>query len=115
MIVLEGEYTLGPSVLPEDINSDDLGRTFDQIYEADSTELFPKIALQVMQHPPFGTQLLHADTTRVSVHGNYEHVEGTPAIQITWGHTKDNRPDLIQFVLSTITNQHWIPLFAKIY
>ena len=109
------ERLLGPGVLPEDLNDDVLGRTLDRIYEADSTELFLKIALQVMQHLPFGTQLLHADTTSVSVHGNYEHIDGTPAIQITYGHTKDNRPDLKQFVLSTITNQHGIPLFAKTY
>ncbi len=36
-------------------------------------------------------------------------------LQITYGHNKDNRPDLKQFVLSTITNQHGIPLFVKTY
>jgi transposase len=109
------ERLLGPGVLPEDLNDDVLGRTLDRIYEANSTELFLKIVLQVMQNVQFGTQLLHADTTSVSVHGNYEHIDGTPAIQITYGHNKDNRPDLKQFVLSTITNQHGIPLFAKTY
>jgi len=109
------ERLLGPGVLPEDLNDDVLGRTLYRIYEANSTDLFLKIVLQVMQNVQFGTQLFHADTTSVSVHGNYEHIDGTPAIQITYGHTKDNRPDLKQFVLSTITNQHGIPLFAKTY
>ena len=109
------ERLLGPDVLPEDLNDDVLGRTLDRIYEANSTDLFLKIVLQVMQNVQFGTQLLHADTTSVSVHGNYEHIDGTPAIQITYGHTKDNRPDLKQFVLSTITNQHGIPLFVRTY
>ena len=112
---LATERLFGPGVLPEDLNDDVLGRTLDRIYEANSTDLFLKIVLQVIQNIPFGTQLLHADTTSVSVHGNYEHIDGTPTIQITYGHTKDNRPDLKQFVLSTITNQHGIPLFAKIY
>ena len=112
---LATERLLGPGVLPEDLNDDVLGRTLDKIYEANSTDLFLKIVLQVMQKVQFGTQLLHADTTSVSVHGNYEHIDGTPAIQITYGHTKDKRPDLKQFVLSTITNQHGIPLFAKTY
>jgi Transposase len=109
------ERLLGPGILSEDLNDDVLGRTLDRIYEANSTDLFIKIVLQVLQKVQFGTQLLHADTTSVSVHGNYEHIDGTPAIQITYGHTKDNRPDLKQFVLSTITNQHGIPLFAKTY
>ena len=112
---LATDRLLGPGVLPEDINDDVLGRTLDRIYEVDSTDLFLKIVLQVMQKVQFGTQLLHADTTSVSVHGNYEHIDGTPAIEITYGHTKDNRPDLKQFILSTITNQHGIPLFAKTY
>ena len=112
---LATERLLGSGVRPEDLNDDVLGRTLDKIFEANSTDLFLKIVLQVMQKVQFGTQLLHADTTSVSVHGNYEHIDGTPAIQITYGHTKDNRPDLKQFILSTITNQHGIPLFAKTY
>ncbi len=112
---LATERLLGPGISPEDLNDDVLGRTLDRIYEANLTDLFLKIALQVMQKVHFETNLLHADTTSVSVHGNYEHIDGTPAIQITYGHTKDNRPDLKQFVLSTITNQHGIPLFVKTY
>jgi transposase len=109
------ERLLGPEVLPEDINDDVLGRTLDRIYEADATDLFLKIVLQVMNNVKFGTQLLHADTTSVSVHGNYEHIDGKSAIEITCGHTKDNRLALKQFVLSTITSPHGIPLFAKTY
>lgn len=110
---LATERLFEPGVLPEDLNNDVLGRTLDRIYEANSTDLFLKIVLQVMQNVRFSTQLLHADTTSVSVHGNYEHIDETPAIQIAYGHTKDNRQDLKQFVLSTIPNQHGIPLFAK--
>jgi len=57
-----------------------------------------------MQHPAVWHSLLHADTNLVSVHGNYEQIEGIPAIQIYYVHTKDNRPALIQFVLKAITN-----------
>ena len=66
-----------------------------------------------MEKVSFGTQLLHADTTSVSVHGDYEHIDGSRAIRSRYGHTKDNRPDLKQFVMSMITNQHGIPLFVQ--
>ena len=112
---LDTELLLGPGVIPEDINDDVLGRTLDRIYEGDPTELFLKIVLNVMEKVSFGTQLLHADTTSVSVHGDYEHIDGSRAIEITYGHTKDNRPDLKQFVMSMITNQHGIPLFVQTY
>lgn len=110
---LSTERLLGEGIKPEDINDDVLGRTLDQIYAYGSTELFLKIVLRVMNQMSFGTQLLHVDTTSVSVHGYFEHIDGSPAIEITYGHTKDHRPDLKQFVMSTITNQHGIPLFVK--
>jgi transposase len=112
---LDTGLLLGVGVVPEDINDDVLGRTLDRIYDGDPTELFLKIVLEVMEKVPFGTQLLHADTTSVSVHGDYEHIDGSRAIEITYGHTKDNRPDLKQFVMSMITNQHGIPLFVQTY
>jgi len=112
---LDTERLLGTGVVPADINDDVLGRTLDRIYDGDPTELFLKIVLNVMEKVPFGTQLLHADTTSVSVHGDYENIDGSRAIEITYGHTKDNRPDLKQFVMSMITNQHGIPLFIQTY
>jgi transposase len=112
---LDTGLLLGTGVVPEDINDDALGRTLDRIYSSDPTDLFLKIVLNVMEKVSFGTQLLHADTTSVSVHGNYEHIDGSRAIEITYGHTKDNRPDLKQFVMSMITNQHGIPLFVQTY
>jgi len=112
---LDTELLLGTSVVPEDINDDVLGRTLDRIYGSDPTELFLKMVLNVMENVSFGTQLLHADTTSVSVHGNYEHIDGSRAIEITYGHTKDSHPDLKQFVMSMITNPHGIPLFVQTY
>ena len=112
---LDTELLLGPGVIPEDINDDVLGRTLDRIYEGDPTELFLKIVLYVMEKVSFGTQLPHAHTTSVSVHGDYEHIDGSRAIEITYGHTKDNRPGLKQFVMSMITNQHGNPLFVQTY
>jgi transposase len=55
------ERLLRPGVLPEDLNDDVIGRTLDRIYETNSTDLFLKIVLQVMQNVQLGTQLLHAD------------------------------------------------------
>jgi transposase len=109
------ERLLGAGVVPDDINDDVLGRILDKIYDNDPTELFLKIVLNVMEKVPFATRFLHADTTSVSVHGDYEHIDGSRAIEITYGHTKDNRPDLKQFIVSLITHQHGIPLFAKTY
>ena len=53
--------------------------------------------------------------TNFSVYGDYKHIDGSSAIEITYGHAKDGRDDLQRFGLGTITNQYGIPLFAKAY
>jgi len=111
------EKLLGEGITPSDLNDDLIGRTLDAIYRFGPTELFNKIALQVMRQHSLGTQLIHVDTTNFSVFGKYESdaPDGTDSIKITFGHAKDGRMDLKRFVLGLVTNQHGIPLFAKAY
>ncbi len=109
------ERLLGPGVSASDLNDDVLGRTLDEIHGADPTQLFMKLALKMMEIVNIRTQLLHCDTTNFSVYGDYKHIDGSSAIEITYGHAKDGRDDLQRFGLGTITNQYGIPLFAKAY
>jgi transposase len=113
---LSTEQLFGPEVTPEHLNDDFLLRTLDRIYDYGSTDLFNKIVIKVMKKFAFGTHLLHADTTSFSVHGDYDNEEEDfRTIQITYGHDKDLRWDLKQFVLSMVTNQQGIPLFTQPY
>ena len=113
---LSTEQLFGSGVTPDHLNDDVLLRTLDKIYEYGSTDLFNKVVLEVMKKLQFGTHLLHADTTSFSVHGDYETEDDDfRTIQITYGHNKDHRWDLKQFVLAMVTNQHGIPLFTQPY
>jgi transposase len=114
---LATEQLFGSGVTPEHLNDDVLLRTLDRIYEYGSTDLFNKIVMEVMKKIKFGTHLLHADTTSFSVYGDYdnENEEDFRTIRITYGHSKDHRDDLKQFVLSMVSNQHGIPLFTQPY
>ena len=116
---LSTEQLFGPGVTPEHLNDDVLVRTLDRIYDYGSTDLFNKIVLEVMRKFRFGTHLLHADTTSFSVYGDYDSTyegeEDLRTIRITYGHSKDHRDDLKQFVLSMVSNQHGIPLFTQPY
>ena len=109
------ERLIKEGIEPSDLNDDVLGRTLDAIYEYGPTDLFNEIILEVMSQLDLGTKIIHADTTSFSVHGTYEGHDGQKAIEITLGHSKDSRMDLKQFVLSLVTNQNGIPLFAKAY
>lgn len=113
---LSTEQLFGPGVTPEHLNDDVLLRTLDRIYDYGTTDLFNRIVLNVMKKFQFGTHMLHADTTSFSVHGDYDNdEEDFRTIQIAYGHNKDLRWDLKQFVLSMVTNQHGIPLFTQPY
>ena len=75
---------IADGIQPADLNDDILGSTLDAIYDYGPTELFNEIVLEMMNHEYLGTQLLHADTTSFSVHGDYESDEEEPtSIQIT--------------------------------
>jgi transposase len=66
---------------------------------------FHELALKMMEIVNIRTQLLQCDTTNFSVHGDYKHIDGSSAIEITYGHAKDGRDDLQRFGLGVITNQ----------
>jgi transposase len=110
---LATEKLFGPGVIPEDFNEDSVGRTLDRINRFGSTQLFNLIAMKCMKEMAFGTHLVHVDTTSFSVHGQYEGDDCQPAIEIAFGHPKDGRWDLKQFILSMVTNQCGIPLFVQ--
>lgn len=108
---------IGGDIQSSDLNDDVLGATLDAIYRYGPTELFNEIVLEIMNHEDLGCRLLHADTTSLNVHGEYESDddddEERRSIKITLGHSKDGRMDLNQFVLAMVSNQHGIPLFVQ--
>lgn len=106
------ERLFGEGVTREDLNQYVIGETLDRIVKYGPTKLFTEIVLHIMNRLPIPVHCLHADTTSVSVYGDYEDEE-TESIDITFGIPKNGRWDLKQFVLSLIVNQHGIPLFMN--
>ena len=87
----------------------------DKIHDYGSTELFQEIAAHALNKLEMEVHLVHTDTTSVSVSGDYELEDGTNGFKITFGHSKDHRQDLKQFVIGMVVNQHGMPLFVKTY
>ncbi|PAV12709.1 transposase [Methanosarcina spelaei] len=106
------ERLFGEGVTREDLNQYAIGETLDRIVKYGPTKLFTEIVLHIMNRLPIPVHCLHADTTSVSVYGDYQDEE-TESIDITFGIPKNGRWDLKQFVLSLIVNQHGIPLFMN--
>jgi transposase len=49
-------------------------------------------------------ELAHLDSTSLSVEGKYEKGSQENAIKLTYGHSKDHRPDLKQAVMSLVVS-----------
>lgn len=108
------ELLIGKGLKADDFNDDCLGRTLDKIYDAGLEEIFMRVASNAQKYEG-NTRFYHSDTTSISLQGEYIPVDGdidAAPIQITHGFSKDNRPDLKQFVVSLITGRY-LPMFIQ--
>ena len=102
------------------LNDDRAGRMLDRLFHADRGSLLTELMTGVISEFAIDCSRLHNDSTSVSVHGAYQDaggqdVAGTPAPAITWGHSKDYRPDLKQLVfILTVTGDHAVPVIYRL-
>jgi len=79
--------------------------------------MFTNIAMLAQSQFKIGVESLHLDSSSFSVEGQYEmeNSESIEEVRITYGHSKDHRPDLKQFIMDVIcTGDGDIPLFIRI-
>lgn len=90
----------------DDFNDDTLGRSLDHLYEAGVTEAFAKVAVHALEVYGIEHHFYHLDSSSFHLHGQYARQEpDSQAIEITYGYSKDHRPDLKQVVVTLITGQ----------
>jgi transposase len=98
------EKLLGEGIQASMLTDHTLGQSLDEISEYGASEAFAKIAFDIALEQGLLTSCNHLDSTSLSVHGEYEPIEGAQAIELTHGFSKDHRPDLKQAVLSLVVN-----------
>ncbi|RCJ33090.1 transposase, partial [Nostoc minutum NIES-26] len=115
------EHLLGKGIQAEHLNDDRLGRVLDKLYDAGLTEIFIRVALSAVGR--FGVKIdsLHLDSSSFHVHGNYgsdgndEAEAESGLITITYGYSRDHRPDLKQFILDLMCSGDGdIPLYLRV-
>ena len=100
------DLLIAPGLTADDFNDDTLGRSLDQLYEAGVTEVFAKVAAHALAVHGIEYQFYHLDSSSFHVHGEYAaEASNNYAIEITYGYSKDHRPDLKQVVANIITGQ----------
>lgn len=93
------------------LRDDQLGRALDRLFDADRGSLLTAVVLAAARQFSLRFRELHNDSTSVSFTGQYRaargrQLRGRRAPWITYGHSKDHRPDLKQllFILSVSTD-----------
>lgn len=102
------------------LNDDRVGRALEALFDADRASLLTAVVLRAVSEFDVDTTQLHNDSTSISVHGTYRDAVGTarggrPTPVITFGHSKDHRPDLKQLVwILTVSADGAVPLAYRL-
>lgn len=104
------ELILGHDCKPELFCDYNLGRVLDKIFDTGTQKVFSQIAQNAIGVFDVDPRRLHFDTTSISVFGDYDFID--PPLKITYGHSKDKRPDLKQFLISMLCVDRNIPILG---
>jgi len=108
---------LGKAVAPDAFQDDTVGRILERLYDVGTMKIFTACAVRADQVYGLDKRYVHFDTTSISVYGDYrppeEAEESVAPFRITYGYSKDKRPDLKQFVFSTLCVDRAVPLWGK--
>lgn len=103
------------------LHDDRFGKCLARLYTATTPSLILAVVRQAIQ--VFGVTLdeLHNDSTTVAFHGNYFAAANPLRLgdrtrpAITWGHSKDHRPDLKQLLFTlTVSNDGGVPVYFSV-
>lgn len=131
------EHLIGTGVKPEYLNDDKLGRVMDKLFIKGLDTIFFIIAVKAAQKFGVSLSTSHLDSSSIHVHGQYNTslpevifenqkignnqeleeiaVKSPKEITITYGYSRDHRPDLKQLIIEMICSGDGdIPIFLKL-
>ncbi|MFB2894979.1 IS1634 family transposase [Aerosakkonemataceae cyanobacterium BLCC-F50] len=131
------EHLIGTGVKPEYLNDDKLGRIMDKLFSKGLDTIFLIIALNAARKFNVSLSSSHLDSSSMHLHGEYNSslpevsfinqptvngqeleesaLKSPKEITITYGYSRDHRPDLKQFIIELICSGDGdIPIFLKI-
>ena len=107
------ELLLGKEIDAKRFNDVNVGRFLDKVFDVGAAKIFKEISMRAVSTFGLDCRHVHFDTTSRSVYGDYE-TYGNDPFEITYGHSKDHRPDLKQFLISMLCVDRNVPVFGKI-
>jgi len=133
------EHLIGEGIKAEHLNDDRLGRILDKLYLTGTSQIFAFVALAAAEKFEVSLNTVHLDSSSFHLHGEYElnlpevyfsrkevnsaepnksvsnQTTAPIPIKITYGYSRDHRPDLKQFILDLICSGDGdVPLFLRV-
>ena len=110
------ELLLGEAVPAQDFTN--LGRSLDAIFAAGTAKIVTALGVRAVATFGLDASALSYDTTSTNVWGEYragddDSEESPPGPAITFGHSKDHRPDLKQFMTELLCVERGVPIFGR--
>jgi transposase len=102
------------------LNDDRIGRALDLLFDADRATMMTETVVHVINEFNLGLDQFHNDSTTLSLSGLYREADGRRqrgknTVKITFGHSKDHRPDLKQLLWAlTVTADGAVPVHYKL-
>jgi len=111
------ELLLGTAADPSDFHDTTLARALDAIFESGPSKIVSALGRRAVQEFSLDTNTVSYDTTSTNVWGDYnicelEDFDRGP--DITHGHSKDNQPQLKQFMTELLCVDRGVPIFSSI-
>lgn len=102
----------------EHLNDDRVGRALDRLFQSRVSEWVLEVVRHVVKEFDVSLDELHNDSTTVSFYGAYDNAAEEERrgqqtrLAVTFGHSKDHRPDLKQLLyILTVTDDGGVPLY----
>ena len=102
---------MGKEVDAKRFNDINVGRFLDKVFDVGAVRIFKEISMRAVSTFGLDCRHVHFDTTSRNVYGDYEPYGNDP-FEITYGHSKDHRPDLKQFLISMLGVDRNVPVFG---
>jgi transposase len=100
----------------EALSDDRIGRALDQLFDVDRAKLLTEVVVTMGRRFAVRYEELHNDSTTIRFTGNYRKaggrsIRGRRGPWITYGHSKDHRPDLKQLLfILTVSRDGGVPV-----
>jgi transposase len=110
------QLLLGTSISASQFNDTNVGRSMDAISKIGVSNILTELGHRAIDTFRLDARIVSYDTTSTNVWGDYENGDLEPSSlgpNITYGYSKDKRPDLKQFMTELICVERGIPIFGR--